>query len=81
MSDKLLSQEELDALFWITDRPKSVGEAEMDARLQEYLELCEQAFIAGWTDCEEKIVAQEYKTDAYYNGYHQCMRSMGGRND
>jgi hypothetical protein len=81
MSDKLLSQEELDALFWITDRPKTVGEAQMDARLQDYLELCEQAFIAGWTDCEENILAGEYKTDAYYNGYHQSMKLKGERND
>lgn len=58
--------------------PLTVLEAEMDARLADYVELCEQAFIEGWTDCEEKITSKEYKTDAYYVGYHQCMKALGG---
>ena len=47
MSDKLISQEELDALFWIVDRPKHAQEKEMDPRLAQYIEHCEAAFIKG----------------------------------
>ena len=71
----------LNDLFWIVDRPKTVQEVEMDARLADYLELCEQAFIAGWTDCEEKITSKQHKTDAYYTGYYQCMKFEGDRDE
>lgn len=72
MSDKPISQEKLDSLFWIVDRPKHAQEKEMDLRLAQYIEHCEAAFIKGWTDCEEGIPAREYQTDPYYTGYSNC---------
>ena len=46
--------------------------AAMEARLADYLELAEQSFIKGWTDCEQGIACGSYKTDAYYNGFSDC---------
>lgn len=72
MTEKSISQSKLDSLFWIVDRPKHPQEIEMDRRLADYIELCEVAFIKGWTDCEEGIPARTYQTDPYYTGYSNC---------
>ena len=57
-----------------------VQEAAMEARMSDYLELTEQSFIKGWTDCEEGIPCKEYQSDAYYNGFSECYRyeNQGG---
>ena len=47
-------------------------EAAMDARMADYLELAEQDYIKGWTDCEEGIRHAEGKRDAYNAGYADC---------
>ena len=53
-------------------QPFHIQEAMMDARLADYLELAEQDYIKGWTDCEEGIRHSEGKRDAYNAGYADC---------
>ena len=52
--------------------PFHVQEAAMEARMADYLELSEQDFISGWTDCEEGIEHREGKSEAYNAGYGDC---------
>lgn len=47
----------------------SIQEAQMDARMADFLELAEQDFIKGWTDCEEGITRKEGQPEAYNAGY------------
>jgi len=63
---------DLEKLFWIVDRPRNAQEVAMDHRVADYLEVAEQDFIRGWTDCEEGVRCREYQQDAYYRGYHEC---------
>jgi len=61
--------------------PFHVQEAAMEARMSDYLELSEQDFICGWTDCEEGIEHREGKSEAYNAGYADCYQyeNRGGR--
>ena len=61
--------------------PFHVQEAAMEARMADYLELSEQDFISGWTDCEESIEHREGKSEAYNAGYADCYQyeNRGGR--
>jgi hypothetical protein len=52
--------------------PFHVQEAAMEARMADFLELSEQDFIRGWTDCEEGIEHREGKSEAYNAGYADC---------
>lgn len=47
-------------------------DAHRDARLADYVELAEQDFIRGWTDCEEGIRHQAGQSEAYNEGYADC---------
>lgn len=49
-----------------------IQEAAMHARLADYLELAEQDFLKGWTDCEEGIRHREGLSEAYNAGYADC---------
>ena len=53
-------------------RPKTTSEAEMDARLADFLELAEQDFIRGWVDWEEGIEHKRGQSEAYNAGYADC---------
>ena len=53
-------------------QPRHSQEAHMDARLADFLELAEQDYIKGWTDCEEGIRHAEGKPEAYNAGYADC---------
>ena len=69
--------EELDSLVGqlrdITIRkPKTTQEAQMEARLADFLELAEQDFIRGWTDWEEGIQHKKGQSEAYNAGYADC---------
>ena len=60
---KLISQEDMDAIAGSLDalralgvrKPKSAQQVHMENRLADFLELAEQDFLKGWTDCEEGI--------------------------
>lgn len=58
-----------------------IQEAQMDARMADFLELAEQDFIKGWTDCEEGIRHEDGKSEAYNAGYADCYEyeNQGGR--
>lgn len=47
----------------------SIQEAQMDARMADFLELAEHDFIKGWTDREEGIAQKEGQPEAYNAGY------------
>jgi hypothetical protein len=53
-------------------KPKTTQEAQMEARLADFLELAEQDFIRGWTDWEEGIQHKEGQSEAYNAGYADC---------
>jgi len=48
-----------------------IQEAMMDARMADFLELAEQDYIRGWTDCE---IGKSHldASDAYNTGYADC---------
>ena len=52
--------------------PFHIQEAQMDARMSDFLELAEQDYIKGWTDCEEGIKHQSGQPQAYNAGYADC---------
>ena len=52
-------------------KPKD-QDAHRDARLADFLELAEQDFLKGWTDCEEGIRHQAGQSEAYNAGYADC---------
>ena len=58
-----------------------IQEAMMDARMADFLELAEQDYIRGWTDCEEGIKHADGKSEAYNAGYADCYEyeNQGGR--
>ena len=58
-----------------------VQEAAMEARMADFLELSEQDFIRGWTDCEEGIEHRTGKSEAYNAGYADCYEyeNQGGQ--
>jgi hypothetical protein len=60
--------------------PFHVQEAAMEARMADFLELSEQDFIRGWTDCEEGIEHSAGKSEAYNAGYADCYQyeNQGG---
>ena len=47
-------------------------DAHRDARLADFLELAEQDFLKGWTDCEEGIRHRDRMPEAYNAGYGDC---------
>ena len=60
-------------------RPQSVQEAQMHARKADFLELMEQEYIRGWTDCEEdnRIDLKTWSDyaklpEAYKAGFSDC---------
>ena len=60
--------------------PFRVQEAAMEAMMSDFVELSEQDFIRGWTDCEEGIEHREGKSEAYNAGYADCYQyqNQGG---
>ena len=56
-------------------QPKTTQDAQMDARLADFLELAEQDFIRGWTDWEEGIQHKKGQSEAYNAGYADCYES------
>ena len=62
-------------------QPKTTQDAQMDARLADFLELAEQDFIRGWTDWEEGIQHKKGQSEAYNAGYADCYEyeNRGGR--
>lgn len=62
-------------------KPKHPQEAQMEARLADFLELAEQDFIRGWTDWEEGIQHKKGQSEAYNAGYADCYEyeNRGGR--
>ena len=77
---KLISQEDMDAIAGSLDalralsvrKPKSAQQVHMENRLADFLELAEQDFLRGWTDCEEGIRHQAGRSEAYNAGYGDC---------
>ena len=53
-------------------KPKTWKQATMHAQLDDFLQLSEQDFIRGWTDCEEGIQHKEGQSEAYNAGYADC---------
>lgn len=53
-------------------QPRHPQDAHMDARLADFLELAEQDYIKGWTDCEEGIRHRDRMPEAYNAGYADC---------
>jgi hypothetical protein len=53
-------------------QPFQIQEAQMDARMADFLELAEQEYIKGWTDCEEGARHLPGKSQAYDAGYGDC---------
>jgi len=53
-------------------KPFHIQEAAMDSRMSDFLELAEQDYIKGWTDCEEGIRHAKGKPEAYNAGYADC---------
>ena len=53
-------------------QPFQIQEAQMDARLADFLELAEQDYIKGWTDCEEGVRHRAGQPEAYNAGYADC---------
>jgi hypothetical protein len=53
-------------------QPVHIQEAAMDSRMSDFLELAEQDYIKGWTDCEEGIRHAKGKPEAYNAGYADC---------
>ena len=62
-------------------KPKTTQEAQMEARLADFLELAEQDFIRGWTDWEEGIQHKEGQSEAYNAGYADCYEYENGRGE
>jgi hypothetical protein len=62
-------------------KPKHPQEAQMEARLADFLELAEQDFIRGWTDWEEGVQHKKGQSEAYNAGYADCYEyeNKGGR--
>jgi len=86
---KLIKSELIEELDVLVDqlrdltamKPKTTQDAEMDARLADFLELAEQDFIRGWTDWEEGVQHKEGQSEAYNAGYADCYEyeNRGGR--
>lgn len=86
---KLIKSELIEELDVLVDqlrdltamKPKTTQDAEMDARLADFLELAEQDFIRGWTDWEESVQHKEGQSEAYNAGYADCYEyeNRGGR--
>lgn len=53
-------------------QPRHAQDAHMNARLADFLELAEQDYIKGWTDCEEGIRHRDRMPEAYNAGYADC---------
>ena len=53
-------------------KPLHIQEAAMHARMSDFLDLAEQDYIKGWTDCEEGIRHAKGKPEAYNAGYADC---------
>jgi hypothetical protein len=74
---KPISNQEMSALLTSIDMLRSirkrdrVQEAQMDARMSDFLELAEQDYLKGWTDCEIGK-AHADGSDAYNAGYGDC---------
>lgn len=78
---RLISQEEMDALHGSIEALQALSirtpaevhiqETEMHVRAQDYLEVAEQDYIRGWTDCE---IGKSHldASDAYNAGYGDC---------
>ena len=62
-------------------KPKTTQEAQMEARLADFLELAEQDFIRGWTDWEEGIQHKKGQSEAYDAGYADCYEYENGRGE
>ena len=62
-------------------KPKTTQEAQMEARLADFLELAEQDFIRGWTDWEEGIQHKKGQSEAYNAGYADCYEYENGRGE
>ena len=62
-------------------KPKTTQDAQMDARLADFLELAEQDFIRGWTDWEEGVQHKKGQSEAYNAGYADSYEyeNRGGR--
>ena len=77
---KLIKSELIEELDVLVDqlrdltamKPKTTQDAEMDARLADFLELAEQDFIRGWTDWEEGVQHKKGQSEAYNAGYADC---------
>lgn len=86
---KLIKSELIEELDVLVDqlrdltamKPKTTQDAQMDARLADFLELAEQDFIRGWTDWEEGIQHKKGQSEAYNAGYADCYEyeNRGGR--
>jgi len=86
---KLIKSELIEELDVLVDqlrdltamKPKTTQDAEMDARLADFLELAEQDFIRGWTDWEEGVQHKKGQSEAYNAGYADCYEyeNRGGR--
>ena len=86
---KLIKSELIEELDVLVDqlrdltamKPKTTQDAEMDARLADFLELAEQDFIRGWTEWEEGVQHKKGQSEAYNAGYADCYEyeNRGGR--
>lgn len=74
---KLIPQEDMDAIAGSLDAlralsirtPKPAQQVHMENRLADYLELVEQDYLRGWTDCEQGMRHSAKQSQAYDNGY------------
>lgn len=67
--DSLVGQ--LKNLSAYKQQPRHPQDAHMDARLADFLELAEQDYLRGWTDCEMGKSHLDM-SNAYNAGYADC---------